>query len=510
MNTHTPLKVVLIKPSKYSQDGFVERFRWGFMPNSTLRHILSMTVEYARQAGVQFEVQAIDEYIEGGRDYLNRLARADSRTLVALVGVQSHQFQRALDLAALARNGGAQVIIGGPHVMTCDTGLFHESGVSFALAEAELLWTSILNDALQGELKPVYGQEQRWQQELNSPVIIPPDRDELRRYLVPMLGIYPARGCPFTCNFCSVIKIAGRRVRAQTIDATLESLERAKHAGVRFVMFTSDNFNKIPAVRELLQGIVEADLGLRFFVQCDTQIASRDQDLIPLLAEAGCYEIFVGVESFSRKVLLKAKKFQNHPEHYAEIVRLCRKHRIATHVSNIIGFPGETEQDILQHLEILRGLHPTNSSFYILTPIPGTDQYDDFQGKGLLSETNLDRFDGTCETWRHDVLDPGRLHELLYYCYRKFYSLRDLIKKNYLGCYVKDDHFGIGGTLFARFSAWRRMHPMSGGVGRLRLDHVREYLDLRRRTYGISLAPLPASLQLSAADAALNRQVSLA
>jgi len=163
---------------------------------------------------------------------------------VALVGVQSHQFHRALDLAALAHRNGCLTVIGGPHIMTCDTSMFHGRGVSFAQCEAELVWDEIVNDAASGELKPLYGEGARWQENLESPILVPPSKEELKRYIVPMLGVYPARGCPFLCNFCSVTKIAGRKIRSQSIATTLASLRAAKTAGVNTVMFTSDNFNK--------------------------------------------------------------------------------------------------------------------------------------------------------------------------------------------------------------------------------------------------------------------------
>ena len=250
-----PLRVVILKPSKYRADGYVERFRWGFMPNSTVPYMRSMTP--AGLGGTPMEVHTIDEYVHTDLGYLSLLERhRGGRTLVALVGVQSHQFHRALDLAAYARRNGCMAVIGGPHVMTCDTSMLHGRGVSFALAEAELIWREILEDAVGGELRPVYGEEGRWQQELEAPVVVPPGRQDLRRYVIPMLGLYPARGCPFTCNFCSVIKIAGRRIRSQSIATTMASLRAAKAAGVRTIMFTSDNFNKYPEAEELLSAIV--------------------------------------------------------------------------------------------------------------------------------------------------------------------------------------------------------------------------------------------------------------
>ncbi len=213
------------------------------------------------------ETRAIDEYVYTDLDYLNLLEPSrNSNTLVALVGVQSHQFHRALDLAALAHRNGCMTVVGGPHVMTCDTSMFHGRGVSFAQCEAELVWDEIVEDASTGELKPVYGSGRRWQEKLESPVLIPPSREELKRYIVPMLGIYPVRGCPFLCNFCSVTKIAGRKIRSQSIATTIASLRAAKSSGVSTVMFTSDNFNKYPQAEELLQTMIDEKLDMEFFV----------------------------------------------------------------------------------------------------------------------------------------------------------------------------------------------------------------------------------------------------
>jgi len=498
------LRVIILKPSKYMADGYVERFRWGFMPNSTVPYMRSMTPSAVGDTPVK--VHTVDEYVHTDLRYMSLFDRPQGgRTLLALVGVQSHQFHRALDLAAYARRRGCMAVIGGPHVMTCDTSMLHGRGVSFAQAEAELIWPEILHDAAAGELQPVYGREQRWQQEIEAPIVIPPSRKDLGRYVIPMLGLYPARGCPFLCNFCSVIKIAGRKIRSQSIDTTLASLRAAKAAGVRTIMFTSDNFNKYPEAEELLEAMIDEQLGLEFFVQCDTQIA-RQEHLVALLAKAGCFQMFIGVESFNRQVLLAAHKGQNRPETYKDIVRLCREHGISSHFSNIIGFPQNGEQEVHEHLHVLREMDPTWASFYILCPIPGTEQYDDFLARGLITEKNLDRFDTTCLTWRHPSLSRERLSELLFECYRKFFSLRHALHN------VKDEMAfrsrrvlsrsaaNMAMSLFSRYCAWRRTHPMSGGIKRVRLDGNRDFLALRTQAYGFELAPLPQSLQLPATE----------
>jgi hypothetical protein len=504
------LRVVIIKPSKYGVSGHVERFKRGFMPNSTVPYLRSMTPHSIE--GVPVETIPIDEYVQTDLGYLDLLRKPQVPTLLALVGVQSHQFQRSLDLAALARANGINAIIGGPHVLTCETTELQGRSVSFALAEAEMVWTSILSDAIRGELQSTYGQEQRWAPELQAPVLVPPSKRDLQRYFIPMLGIYPARGCPFTCNFCSVIKIAGRQIRGQSIETTIVSLRKAKQAGVRYVMFTSDNFNKYPEAPELLEQMIKENIQVPFFVQCDTQVA-RQEEFVSLLARAGCFEVFVGVESFRRSALLGAHKAQNHPATYEQIHKICARHGIVSHFSNIIGFPDDTAASIREHLEVLRVLDPDVASFYILTPIPGTDQYDDFLAAGRITEPNLDRFDTTTTTWQHPNLTWPELQDLLFECYRKFFSARHLLSTALRTLQHKQPNAGFlpyfGQPLFSRVAAARRTHPMSGGIARVRLDSDSDYREMRRKRFGVDLVPLPKSLALSKADAALNRQVKL-
>jgi hypothetical protein len=478
------------------------------MPNSTIPHMLSLTP--SRVGDSSLEVYSVDEYVYTDLDYLGLLRRADGvNTLLALVGVQSHQFHRALDLAAAARQYGCHVVIGGPHSMTCDTSACHIDGVSFALAEAELIWEEILSDAIAGGLKPVYGREGRWQHELRAPVIKPPAPGDLRRYVVPMLGLYPARGCPFQCTFCSVIKIAGRRIRSQSVGTTIDSLKAAVAGGVRVVMFTSDNFNKFPEVEELLTAMIAERIRMQFMVQCDTQVG-RQEELIELMARAGCNHMFLGVESFNRDTLRGVHKNQNHPEVYQRIVELCRKYDIDAHFSNIIGFPEDTPAGIREHVDTLTSFGPTWASFYILCPIPGTEQYEYFRQQGLISEINLDRFDTTSLTWQHPNLSRKQLEDLLFDSYARFYSVRHAVAtvrthRNDRSSFLRNACGVAAGTAFHRHCAQRHVHPMSGGIKNVRLDRVDDYLAVRRKTYGFEYAPLPDNLALPRIDEEFSR-----
>lgn len=500
MKSSSRLRIILIKPSKYGLDGYVERFRRGFMPNSTLARIRSLIPD--EYEGCKLEVFAYDEYVQTSLAYLTHLERPEHPTLLLVVGTQSHQFQRAIYLALLAKKHGVDSVIGGPHPMTLDTTILEGRGVSFALAEAELLLPTILSDAIHGgRLQPVYGVNQRWKEELDAPILLPPSRETFGRHVLPMTGIDHARGCPFLCEFCLVPQIAGRTVRSQPIPTTIASLLAAKTAGAKMIMFTSDNFNKDPQVEELLRAMIRTGVELPFFVQCDTQIVRQPQ-LVELLARAGCWQMFVGVESFDREILKAQHKFHNRPEHYGEIVRLCAAHGITTHFSNIIGFPQQDEAAILEHLHLLRELEPDMASFYILTPIPGTKQFEQFQSKGWITETNLDRYDGTNPVWTHPKLTWPQLTDLLYHCYREFYSPRDIARKLWKR---RQKHFpwfmlgiNIAFPLFCLYAGYRRMHPMSGGVGQVRItgESYTNHSGLIEETFGYRILPPPKNTQV--------------
>jgi radical SAM superfamily enzyme YgiQ (UPF0313 family) len=264
-------------------------------------------------------------------------------------------------------------------------------------------------------------------------------------------------------------------------------------------MFTSDNFNKYPEAAELLVRMIDERINLPFFVQCDTQIV-KQEEFVDLLGRAGCFQMFVGVESFDRKTLLAAHKSQNHPEMYSGIVRMCRKAGISTHYSNIIGFPADTHDSIQEHVSRLRDVQSDFASFYILTPLPGTEQYDQFLSAGWITETNLDRFDGQCVTWRHPHLEKHEIEKLLFSAYLSYYTPRQIMR-DMAGSLRLHRPWpmcaGFGLSLSSWLCAKRRLHPMSGGVGRLRVDRVEDYIHLRKKRFGFEHIPLPSSLQLS-------------
>ncbi len=505
------LRVVLWKPSGYKPDGdFVTRFRRGFMPNATIRHIEALTPETLGDAKI--ELHTVDEYVEPDLSALELLKRPEHTTnLVAFIGTQSHQFPHAADLAAMAVRNGSLAIIGGPHTISCDTSMLHNNRglLSFALAEAELVWHSILEDATHGGVKTCYGGERRWTEELPTTLLKPPNKRDLRRSLMPMVGQYPMRGCAEDCSFCAIPGIAGKRERGQAIDTIIAGLKAAKAAGVRRVMFTSDNFNQWSKARDLMQAMVDEKIGLSFFIQCTTKLArEKDEAFWELAARAGCSQIFFGIESIDREILKAEHKRQNDPVMYPILVQRGRRYGIAVHFSNIIGFPGQTRAGVLEHLEAIKQLDPDHVSWYILTFVPGTEDYAQALNNGIKLDPDLSHYDCNRPVWQHPNFAKGELEELMFRCYRECYSLSRVIRhglergRNRTRALFQH----LTSAAFNRYSAATGRHPMSGGIWQRYLDRESDYARYRYLIFGIKgHFELPKNRVLSAVDTAMNR-----
>jgi radical SAM superfamily enzyme YgiQ (UPF0313 family) len=220
----------------------------------------------------------------------------------------------------------------------------------------------------------------------------------------------------------------------------------------------------------------------------------------------------LGAECFDRATLVEFGKRQNKPEVYEQVVDLCWQAGISSHFSNIIGFPTQDRSAVREHLSTLIELNPTWASFYILCPLPGTEQYASFLRDGLITEKNLDRFDASCLTWAHPHLSAKELHDLLFECYRKFYgwprSVRNALgSRAGKGKFLQSVRAEFGNTFFNRASAFRKMHPMAGGLYRKRTQHVRDFMPLRTATYGLELLPLPQNRVVSEEEAKANTKL---
>lgn len=435
------LKIILVKPSKYDDEGFVIQHFRGVLPSNTLACLYSLTEEVQRRealgAGVRIEVETYDETVQ--KIPVDRIIRSHcppaSRTVVGLVGVQSNQFPRAADLARRFRQGGLPVMIGGFHV-TGSMALFPEGrpeiqelialGVSVVMGEVEDTWAGILLDALHDRLKPVYDFLADKPVLSNQP--IPRSlRSYMKRFVAPRFGtIDCSRGCPFNCSFCTIINVQGKEMRVRSV----ESLERAirenyRLHGIDYYFFTDDNFARNSNWREvflMLERLRSEGIGITFMIQIDTQ-SYRIPGFVSLAARAGCTQVFIGMESINPKNLQATGKGQNRVQDYGNLIRAWHDAKVATHVAYIIGFPYDTPESVREDIERLkRELKVEQVSFFMLTPIPGSRDHERMVREGEWMDPDLNTYDSFHETLRHPNFKAGEWYGTYRWAWENFYS----------------------------------------------------------------------------------------
>jgi radical SAM superfamily enzyme YgiQ (UPF0313 family) len=457
------IRVVLIKPSKYDDEGYVIRHFRGVLPSNTLACLSSLTQDVAKREvlgkDVELQVDLFDDTVE--KIPVKRIIRSNKlpfqRTIVALVGVQSNQFPRAADLAGKFRAGGVQVLIGGFHVsgtLAMSDGVAPEIqelidlGVTVVKGEVEETWGDILRDASEDRLRPIYDFMDCKPDIYNRP--IPTIHKEyLRKFITSNFGtIDCSRGCPFNCGFCTIINVQGREMRVRSPERLIESLrENYRRHGVYYYFFTDDNFARNSSWREIFESLArlreEENIPIQFMIQVDTR-SHKIRGFTDLAARAGCTQVFIGMESINPKNLEAAGKKQNHVQDYKDLIGAWHKAKIATHAAYIFGFPYDTPESIQEDVRRLQHeLGVEQASFFMLTPIPGSRDHAEMVKSGAYMDPDLNTYDSFHETIRHPNFAPGELKASYQKAWKDFYSfkyMRDVLaganSENYWNIFI--------------------------------------------------------------------------
>ena len=436
------LTVVLIKPSKYDDEGYVIRHFRGVLPSNTLTCLSSLTEDLkCRRAlghNLEIRVRIFDDTVQPIP--VDRIIRSNklprNRTVVALVGVQSNQFPRAADLARRFRAGGLQVLIGGFHVSGI-LALFSEIrpeikelmdlGITVVKGEVEETWGDILEDALHDRLRPIYDFLDR-KPDLHDKPVPMISRSYLKRFITSNFGtIDCGRGCPFNCSFCTIINVQGHKVRFRSVEMLTGAIrENYYRHGIDFYFFTDDNFARNACWRGVFEMLTrlraEEDIAIRFMIQVDTQ-SWKIPDFVVLAARAGCTQVFIGMESINPRNLKAAGKAQNKVQEYREMIAAWHGAKIATHIAYIIGFPFDTPESVEEDVNSLKQeLGIEQASFFMLTPLPGSQDHARMVRAGEYMDPDLNTYDSFHETMRHPNFAPGEWHATYRKAWRSFYS----------------------------------------------------------------------------------------
>jgi radical SAM superfamily enzyme YgiQ (UPF0313 family) len=403
-------RVVLIKPSHYDQDGYVIQWWRSTLPSNSLASVYALMQECARQRvlgpDVDIEIEACDECntIVDVAGVAKRI-RAAGGGMVGLIGVQSNQFPRALDLGRQFRARGLPVVMGGFHVSGCiamlpqlpaDLQQALDLDIHLFAGEGEGRMAELVRDIASGNAKPIY-------KYLNDlPAMEAAVYPILPRAVVARVaGHYSSfdagRGCPFQCSFCTIINVQGRKSRYRTPE-DVEAIVRANAAqGITRFFVTDDNFarnrNWEPILDRLIELRERQQFNIRLLLQVDT-LCHRIPNFIEKAARAGCTAVFIGLENINPESLFGAKKRQNKIWEYRDMLLAWRRQKVMTYAGYILGFPTDTPDSIARDIEIIKKELPVDIlEFFYLTPLPGSEDHKNLYMRGVAMDPDLNKYD---------------------------------------------------------------------------------------------------------------------
>ena len=411
MSTKRRFQLVLIKPSHYDDDGYVIRWWRALIPSNTLAAIYGIAADCAERqvlgADVDINIEVIDE-TNTRIDVPALLARFRTHGnfgLIGLVGVQSNQYPRALDIARLFRAAGVQVAMGGFHVSGClsmldgraiELDACRDMGVAMFAGEAENRLDEVLRDAAAGKLAPLYNHMKDLPAMNGTPVPFLP-----KRYVERTLGLSASfdagRGCPYQCSFCTIINVQGRKSRFRSAD-DVEHLVRLNWAqGIHKFFITDDNFARNEEWEEIFDRLIELRekhrIPLGLMIQVDT-LCHKIDNFIVKAKRAGVTRVFIGLENVNPDNLAAAKKRQNKITEYRKMLLAWKMQGIITLAGYILGFPADTPATIRRDIAIIQKELPLDIiEFFMLTPLPGSEDHQVLWKNGVAMDADLNNYD---------------------------------------------------------------------------------------------------------------------
>ncbi len=352
---------VTIKPTHYDDDGYPIQWLRSAIPSNTLACLNALAEDAMRRkvlgVGVDIRLHTFDETNRRVKpsQIVRMIRREGGRCLIGLVGVQSNQFPRAVDLAKPFLDAGLPVCIGGFHISGCiamlpelpaDIRAAQQMGVSFFAGEAEEhRLDEVLRDADNDALKPLYNYMDKLPALAGEPPPFLP-RKHVRRTVGNLSSIDLGRGCPYQCSFCTIINVQGRKSRIRSAD-DLEKIVRENYAeGIKRFFITDDNFARNSEWESLFDRLIEMRQGegmnIGFTIQVDT-LCHKIPGFIEKATKAGVRRAFIGLENINPDNLIAAKKRQNKITEYREMLQMWRNHGAITYAGYILGFPADTQ-----------------------------------------------------------------------------------------------------------------------------------------------------------------------
>lgn len=232
-----------------------------------------------------------------------------------------------------------------------------------------------------------------------------------------------SRGCPNKCTYCSSSHFWGTRVRFRTPENVIEEIEKlVKEYGTKEIFFKDDTFTFSPIrTRQICDLLIKKNLGVRW--SCYARVNTVNKEILTLMKKAGCFALDFGIESGNQEVLNRIKKNIT-LDQARKALKAAREVGIITYSSFMFGLPGDTFSTSIDTINFAIELNPDVAQFFITTPFPGTELYDEAISKKWIDKVkswgDLNIATSGCN-FKNDSLTSEEIKWLVSYAYKKFY-----------------------------------------------------------------------------------------
>ncbi|EKQ69320.1 Fe-S oxidoreductase [Leptolyngbyaceae cyanobacterium JSC-12] len=237
---------------------------------------------------------------------------------------------------------GKKVAVGGPYPTSVPQDALDSGAHYLILDEGEMTIPLFLAAIAQGQTEGIFRSLEKPDVTL-SPI---PRFDLLQRDAYFMMAIQFSRGCPFSCEFCDIITLYGRKPRTKEPSQTLAELQTLYDLGWRGSVFiVDDNFignqrNVKRFLRELIPWMKQRGYPFTFMTEASVNLA-EDDELLQLMQEAGFFAVFLGIETPDQDSLQVTHKLQNTRHPLVEACHKINEAGLLIYAGFILGFDGE-------------------------------------------------------------------------------------------------------------------------------------------------------------------------
>jgi radical SAM superfamily enzyme YgiQ (UPF0313 family) len=387
----------------------------------------------------------------------DRIERGD----IVGIGIHTGNALRGMALGRVARERGAYVVYGGIHAT-----LYPEEALELGCAHAvvkgdgDLVWAQVISDLVKGTARTIYDGGR-----ISGDEFIPARWDLAPRDRYMWASVQTVRGCPKHCSFCSVWRTDGQKPRPRAYQVVIEEIVDLRRRGFRFIALADDNFYPVSledlrlaeqqgdrtrvaelrAIRSerfsLMRSLAGLPRDMVFFTQI-TMEAGEDIEFLDAMRKANIKGALVGVESATEEGLKSVfKSFNLAGDALAKRLQTFKEHGVHVLGSFIFGLPSDRENTFAATAKLARQADLTFAQFVMLTPFPGTIDFDRWEKRMnedpvLVDGTPITRYWLIPASIRpkmfspHETMSTDEIRERTQGVWDNFYSLPAIWKRS--------------------------------------------------------------------------------